>query len=67
MTIDGHRIDRLLVEQRIAIAAELYAAVLTDPASRGPVVLFSAKGVIESTACWSSSGLRLPPNSTLRC
>ena len=47
MTIDGHRIDRLLVEQRIAIAAELYAAVLTDPASRGPVVLFSAKGGME--------------------
>ena len=47
MTIDGHRIDRLLVERRIAIAAELYAAVLTDTASRGPVVLFSATGGME--------------------
>jgi len=44
MTIDGHRIDRLLVEQRIAIASELYAAVLTDSVSRGPVLLFSAMG-----------------------
>ena len=44
MTIDGHRIDRLLVERRIAIAGELYAAVLTDSASRGPVLLFSATG-----------------------
>ena len=47
MTIDGHRIDRLLVERRIAIAAELYAAVLTDSASRGPVLLFSATGGME--------------------
>lgn len=47
MTIGGHRIERLLVEERIAIAAELYAAVLSDPASRGPVVLFSAMGGME--------------------
>ena len=47
MTIGGHRIERLLVEERIAIAAELYAAVLSDPASRGPAVLFSAMGGME--------------------
>ena len=47
MTIGGHRIERLLVEERIAIAAELYAAVLNDPASRGPAVLFSAMGGME--------------------
>ena len=47
MAIDGHRVERLLVERRIAIAAELYAAVLTDPESRGPVVLFSTKGGME--------------------
>ena len=44
MTIGGHRIERLLVEERVPIAAEFYAAVLSDPASRGPVVLFSAMG-----------------------
>ncbi|MDE0059164.1 MAG: acetate--CoA ligase family protein [Defluviicoccus sp.] len=47
MTIEGHRIERLLVERRVAIAAELYAAVLTDPESRGPVVLFSTRGGME--------------------
>ena len=47
MAIDGHRVERLLVERRAAIAAELYAAVLTDPASRGPVVLFSTQGGME--------------------
>ena len=47
MAIDGYRVERLLVERRIAIAAELYAAVLTDPESRGPVVLFSTKGGME--------------------
>ena len=44
MAIEGHRVERLLVERRIAIAAELYAAVLTDAESRGPVVLFSTRG-----------------------
>ena len=47
MTIGGHRVERLLVEERIAIAAELYAAVLSDPVCRGPVVLFSAMGGME--------------------
>ncbi len=47
MTIGGHRIERLLVEEQVLIAAELYAAVLNDPASRGPVVLFSAMGGME--------------------
>jgi len=44
MEIDGHRIERLLIEQQVPIAAELYAAVLNDPESRGPVVLFSTMG-----------------------
>ena len=47
MTIGGHRIERLLVEEQVPIAAEFYAAVLNDPASRGPVVLFSAMGGME--------------------
>ena len=44
MTLGAHRIKRLLVEKRIAIARELYAAVLNDPASQGPLVLFSTLG-----------------------
>ncbi len=47
MTIGGHRIERLLVEEQAPIAAEFYAAVLNDPASRGPVALFSAMGGME--------------------
>ena len=47
MTIGGHQIERLLVEEQVPIAAELYAAVLCDPESRGPVVLFSAMGGME--------------------
>ncbi len=47
LTIGGHRIGRLLIEEQVSIAAELYAAVLCDPASRGPVVLFSAMGGME--------------------
>ncbi len=47
MTISGHRIGCLLVEEQVSIAAEFYAAVLCDPASRGPVVLFSAMGGME--------------------
>ncbi len=44
MDIAGHRIERLLVERRAEIAKEYYAAVLNDPESRGPLVLFSALG-----------------------
>ena len=47
MSIGGHRIERLLVEEQVPIAAELYAAVLSDPASRGPILLFSAMGGME--------------------
>ena len=44
MEIAGHRVRRLLVEQRANIAQELYAAVLTDVESRAPVILFSTAG-----------------------
>ena len=44
MTIAGHRVEKLLVEERSDIAREFYAAVLNDPASKGPRVLFSTEG-----------------------
>jgi succinyl-CoA synthetase beta subunit len=44
LEIGGYRVTRLLVEQRAPIARELYAAVLTDFASRRPLVLFSTEG-----------------------
>jgi succinyl-CoA synthetase beta subunit len=47
MTVGTHRVERLLVEKRVAIARELYAAVLNDSASREPLVLFSTLGGME--------------------
>jgi len=44
MAIDGHRVDRVLIEGQVPIARELYAAVLNDPVTCGPVVLFSPLG-----------------------
>ena len=47
MDINGHRVERLLVEGQVAIREELYAAVLNEPNSRAPVVLFSTMGGID--------------------
>jgi succinyl-CoA synthetase beta subunit len=44
MEIAGHRVARVLVEAQVPIARELYAAILPDPASRGPMLLLSALG-----------------------
>ena len=44
MDIAGHRVEKVLVEQRASIVAELYCAVVSDVASRGPLILFSAAG-----------------------
>jgi succinyl-CoA synthetase beta subunit len=44
MTIGEHRVEAMLVEEQVPIAREMYAAVLNDPASKGPLLLFSAEG-----------------------
>ena len=44
MEIAGHRVASMLVEERAEIAAEYYAAVLGDAASKGPLVMFSPEG-----------------------
>ena len=44
MTIGEHRVEKVLVEEQVPIAREMYAAVLNDPASKGPLLLFSAEG-----------------------
>src|SRR5262245_14856697 len=36
MAIGEHRVDLLLIEEQMPIRAEMYAAVLNDPASKGP-------------------------------
>ncbi|MER2267736.1 succinate--CoA ligase subunit beta [Methylobacterium oxalidis] len=44
MTIDGHAVESVLLEERAEIAREFYAAILNDTASRRPLVLFSTEG-----------------------
>ncbi len=60
MTIGGHTVERLLVEERADIARELYAAVLNDTASKGPLVLFSTLGGmdIEEAAARDANAVR---------
>ena len=63
MTIGEHRVGEVLVEQQVAIAAEMYAAVLNDPAAKCPLLLFSAQGGmdIEGIAASHAAALvRLP-------
>jgi succinyl-CoA synthetase beta subunit len=61
MTIAGHRVERVLVEEEVAVAAEMYAAVLNDPASKGPLLLYSAEGGIDIEAIASQR-----PHSLMR-
>jgi succinyl-CoA synthetase beta subunit len=60
MEIGGHRVERVLVEGKIDIARECYAAVLNDPVSKGPLMLFSTEGGmdIEEIAVTRPAALR---------
>ncbi|MEL7471018.1 MAG: ATP-grasp domain-containing protein [Pseudomonadota bacterium] len=44
MEIGGYTVEKLLIEGQVPISRELYAAVLNDPVTCGPVVLFSPLG-----------------------
>ena len=44
MEIAGHRVASVLVEEQMQVAAEYFAAVLSDAASKGPLVMFSPEG-----------------------
>lgn len=62
-SINGFPVTAVLVEQALPIARELYAAVLNDPASKGPLVLFSVEGgmdIEEVNAESPEKVLRLP-------
>ena len=60
MEIGGHPVREVLVEERADIDREFYAAVLNDPASRSPLVLFSTEGGmdIEEVAATRPDALR---------
>ncbi len=63
MEIGGHRVEKVLIEEQMPIERELYAAVLNDPSSKGPLVMFSTEGGmdIEEVAATAPSKLRLQP------
>ncbi|WNJ98889.1 ATP-grasp domain-containing protein [Thalassospiraceae bacterium LMO-JJ14] len=44
MTIGTHTVEKVLVEEKSDIRREFYAAVLNDPVSKGPMVMFSTEG-----------------------
>jgi len=44
MNIGGYLVEKVLVEQQANIKHELYAAVLNDPGSKGPLIMFSDMG-----------------------
>ncbi|MGB0084550.1 MAG: ATP-grasp domain-containing protein [Rhodomicrobiaceae bacterium] len=60
MTIDGHKVESVLLEKRAAIARELYAAVMTDFPAAQPLILFSTEGGmdIEEVAATRPDALR---------
>jgi succinyl-CoA synthetase beta subunit len=63
MEIAGHRVEKVLIEEQIPIARELYAAVLNDSSSKGPLVMFSTAGGmdIEEVAASAPDKLRRRP------
>lgn len=63
LTIGEYAVERLLVEAQVPIAHEMYASVLNDPASKGPLLLFSATGgmdIEEIAARHPDALVRLP-------
>jgi len=63
MSIDGYVVEKVLVEERADIAREFYAAVLTDFAAGGQLVLFSTDGGmdIEEVAAQRPDAVRRRP------
>ena len=43
-SIADFKVEKVLIEQQASIENELYAAVLNDPGSKGPMIMFSDKG-----------------------
>lgn len=44
MTVQGHRVEKLLVEEKIQIDKELYLAITVDGSAKKPVIIASAQG-----------------------
>ena len=63
MTIDGHRVATVLLEERAEITREFYAAILIDTASRRPLVLFSTEGGMDIEEVAATTPRRAPAPS----
>ncbi len=63
MDIGGHKVEKVLIEEQMPIARELYAAVLNDSSTKGPLVMFSSEGGmdIEEIAATAPDKLRRHP------
>ena len=68
MEIAGHPVASVLVEERLQVAAEYYAAVLNDAASKGPLVMVAPEGGmdVEEIAASMPDRLRKAPVDILR-
>ena len=60
MSIDGWPVEKVLVEQQLPFVRELYAAILNDSASKGPMLLFSGLGGmdVEEAAAKAPTAMR---------
>ena len=60
MEIGGCRVEKTLIEAQVPIVRELYAAIVNDPASRGPLLLFSTLGgmAVEEAAARDPQAMR---------
>jgi len=58
--VQEHRVDSVLIEEKVAIAKEYYVSVLADASARAPVVLFSEEGGsdIEELAASNPAAIR---------
>jgi len=63
MVIADHKVEKVLIEEQMPIGRELYAAVLNDPSSKGPLVIFSTDGGmdIEEVAASAPEKIRRRP------
>ena len=63
MTIGAHQVNEVLIEAQVPIKTELYAAILNDPESKGPLILYSSEGgmdIEEIAADHPDKLLRMP-------
>lgn len=65
MTIGEHTVETVLIDPQVNIAREMYAAILNDPDTQGPLLLFSPEGgmdIEEIAAEHPDALLQLPIN-----